>query len=129
MKTDLPYLRRANLKAWLETHATPAKERSYFSQLVVGTAPFGERAARRLEHDYGMGDHYLDTPQVPKNEKPEAAPVVDSMDLVWVTPREMRLLTSFRASTERGKVEVEVSARTSEKEKSLLRIAGNDQPK
>jgi hypothetical protein len=126
MKLDLIETRRANLKAWLETHPTPARERSYFSQLVVGTAPFGERAARRLERDYGMGDLYLDTPRDQKKQAAaESEP--ERMDLVWVNQREMKLLTQFRASSERGKAEIEVSGNTSEKERSPLRIAGNHQ--
>jgi hypothetical protein len=52
-------IRRANLRQWTEEHGIPSKEKSYFSQLLGG-ASFGERAARRIEADYGMGDRYLD---------------------------------------------------------------------
>jgi hypothetical protein len=55
-------IRRQNLRRWLEAHSTPAKERSYFSQLLAGKASFGEKAARRLEKDYAMGEGFLDTP-------------------------------------------------------------------
>ena len=48
------------------------------------------------------------------------------MDLVWVTPRELRILTQYRASSERGKEEMEVAADVSEKERSPLRSAGNN---
>jgi hypothetical protein len=132
MKMELTELRRANLKAWLETHPTPAAERSYFSQLVVGTAPFGERAARRLETDYNMGTLYLDTPREAEKApepRPEAEAKPERMDLVWVTQREMNLLTQFRASSERGKEEMEVAADVSEKERSPLRSVGNNQAK
>ena len=54
-------IRRANLQRWTRDHAVPPKERSYFSQLLGGGS-FGERAARRLEGDYGMGENYLDRP-------------------------------------------------------------------
>ena len=54
--------RRARLRQWLEGKSAPAKEKSYFSQLLGGNASFGERAARRLERDYGMGDGFLDRP-------------------------------------------------------------------
>ncbi|GAB5100524.1 hypothetical protein [Caballeronia sp. HLA56] len=54
--------RRARLKEWLGNHPTPPKEKSYFSQLVNGTASFGERAARRIERQYGMAEGYLDRP-------------------------------------------------------------------
>jgi len=46
---------------WLQTHSVPPKEKSLFSQLK-GTGSFGERVARRLESDYGMGAGYLDRP-------------------------------------------------------------------
>jgi phage repressor protein C with HTH and peptisase S24 domain len=53
-------IRRQNLKRWLETNPVPAKERSYFSQLVNSPISFGEKAARRIENDYGMEAGYLD---------------------------------------------------------------------
>jgi hypothetical protein len=130
MKMDIKELRRERLREWLRTHPTPAAERSFFSQLLAGTAPFGERAARRLEQTYDMGLHYLDTPL---EQTPAPAPVqapqdeaAERMDLVWVTPREMRILTQYRASSERGKEEMEVAADVSEKERSPLRSVGND---
>jgi hypothetical protein len=57
---DIQDIRRANLARWLETHSVPPKEKSLFSQLK-GTGSFGERVARRLEKDYGMGVGFLDT--------------------------------------------------------------------
>lgn len=54
--------RRARLKLWFEDRPIPEKEKSYFSQLMSGKASFGERAARRIERDYLMGDRYLDQP-------------------------------------------------------------------
>jgi len=56
---DIQETRRANLARWLETHSVPPAEKSLFSQLKGGSS-FGERVARRLERDYGMGDGYLD---------------------------------------------------------------------
>ncbi|MBC8730017.1 hypothetical protein [Paraburkholderia sp. UCT2] len=56
---DIQDVRRANLLKWTESHSVPPKEKSYFSQLLGG-ASFGERAARRLERDYGMGEGVLD---------------------------------------------------------------------
>jgi hypothetical protein len=56
-------IRRANLQRWIKAHAVPPRERSYFSQLLGG-ASFGERAARRLERDYEMGEGYLDRPSL-----------------------------------------------------------------
>jgi phage repressor protein C with HTH and peptisase S24 domain len=57
---DIQEIRRARLRQWLEGKTAPSKEKSYFSQLLGGTSSFGERAARRLERDYGMGEGYLD---------------------------------------------------------------------
>lgn len=56
---DIQDTRRANLARWLETHSVPPAEKSLFSQIKGGSS-FGERLARRLERDYGMGDGYLD---------------------------------------------------------------------
>jgi hypothetical protein len=57
-------IRRFNLKKWTESNPIPIKEKSFFSQLIAGTASFGEKAARRLEVEYNMGAGYLDTPTV-----------------------------------------------------------------
>lgn len=71
---DIQDIRRANLMRWLETHSTPAREKSLFSQLK-GTGSFGERVARRLEADYGMGVGFLDV-----------APLLDSSNTGQNTP-------------------------------------------
>lgn len=60
-------VRRARLREWFATRSLPEKEKSYLSQLMSGKASFGEKAARRLERDYGMGEGYLD------NEPPGSA--------------------------------------------------------
>lgn len=52
--------RMKNLKQWTDKHGVPAKEKSYFSQVLNGL-PIGERAARRIEEQYKMGNGYLDT--------------------------------------------------------------------
>lgn len=57
---DKQEVRRANLLTWTGKNTIPAKEKSYFSQLLNGTASFGERAARRIEKQYGMPDGWLD---------------------------------------------------------------------
>lgn len=65
--------RRANLRAWVQIHGTPSKEKSYFSQILSGTTPIGERAARRIERDYKMGEGYLDA--APEGDPgPQATP-------------------------------------------------------
>lgn len=53
-------IRRANLREWVKENSIPENEKSFFSQLLNGKAPFGEKAARRIEGQYGMGDLYLD---------------------------------------------------------------------
>jgi len=55
-------IRRQNLKIWFSNRSIPTAEKSYISQLMSATASFGEKAARRLEQTYGMGDGYLDRP-------------------------------------------------------------------
>ena len=59
---EIQDIRRLKLKLWFETRGIPKEEKSYISQLLSGKAPFRERAARRLEKDYGMGEYYLDSP-------------------------------------------------------------------
>ena len=52
--------RRLNLKNWLDGKALPKREKSYFSQLLTGAIPFGERAARRIEREYNLPVNFLD---------------------------------------------------------------------
>lgn len=59
---DMTSNRRARLRLWFSDRSVPANEKSYISQLMNGKAPFGEKAARRLENDYQMGSGYLDVP-------------------------------------------------------------------
>lgn len=58
---DMKKIRKEKLRAWVREHGTPLSEKSFFSQLLSPESSFGERAARRLEAQYGMGDRYLDT--------------------------------------------------------------------
>lgn len=58
---NIQEIRRENLRKWLSTRTAPQKEKSYFSQLLSGTASFGERSARRIEKDYDLGYGYLDS--------------------------------------------------------------------
>lgn len=60
-------IRRARLKEWFADRTLPEKEKSYMSQLLSGAASFGEKAARRIEGEYGMTDGYLDRPIEPIN--------------------------------------------------------------
>lgn len=60
MHVDIREIRRARLKEWFSRNPIPSDEKSYISQLLRGGSAFGERAARRLEQTYKMGDRYLD---------------------------------------------------------------------
>ena len=53
-------IRREKLKLWFSKKRLPSSEKSYLSQLINGKAAFGEKAARRIEKDYGMEEKYLD---------------------------------------------------------------------
>ncbi|NUX55951.1 hypothetical protein [Paraburkholderia youngii] len=70
---DIHEMRRAALQQWVNEHGVPPREKSYFSQLLSGTASFGERAARRLEQDYGMAPGCLEHPERPRPQQGEAA--------------------------------------------------------
>lgn len=77
--------RRENLARWLETHSVPPKEKSLFSQLK-GTGSFGERVARRLERDYGMGDGYLDGIVNSPNTGQKVPLTAEALNLIqWIT--------------------------------------------
>jgi hypothetical protein len=56
---DIIEIRRQNLRRWVAEHGTPPNEKSLFSQLKANGS-FGEKVARRLEEQYGMGAGYLD---------------------------------------------------------------------
>lgn len=58
--TDVTSTRRQKLRIWFSANPIPKEEKSYLSQLLSGKASFGERAARRLESEYGMPAGYLD---------------------------------------------------------------------
>lgn len=57
---DIKEIRRLRLKDWFSDKTLPEREKSYLSQLINGKGSFGERAARRIEADYGMPVGYLD---------------------------------------------------------------------
>ncbi len=79
---DIAEIRRSRLRTWFANRAIPPSEKSYLSQLMTGKASFGERAARRLERDYGMGYGFLD--QRPAEEPDQELKVsVDSADAVF----------------------------------------------
>lgn len=79
---DTQERRRAQLRKWIAGNSVPPKEKSYFSQLLSGTASFGERAARRIEDDYGMGRGYLDSAENAPAATPPESELADVAELV-----------------------------------------------
>ncbi|WP_368900378.1 hypothetical protein [Mixta calida] len=79
---NISELRRIRLKAWFASRVLPEKEKSYLSQLINGKASFGERAARRLERDYGMPEGYLDND--PDNPDPPNDTILSAEELQLV---------------------------------------------
>lgn len=71
---EITEIRRERLRRWFANKPVPPKEKSYISQLMGRSASFGERAARRLERDYGMGEKYLDQPL--SDSGPQLSPVL-----------------------------------------------------
>ncbi len=57
---DMKKIRQTKLAGWFKDKTLPSKEKSYISQLMSGKSSFGEKAARRLERDYGMPPGFLD---------------------------------------------------------------------
>ena len=74
-----PENRRIRLQEWLATATIPQGEKSFISQLINGKAPFGEKAATRLEKLLGMPDGYLDQTPGTKTLDQETAALVDIM--------------------------------------------------
>lgn len=90
-------IRRRRLKAWFADKALPEKEKSYLSQLINGKSSFGERAARRIEHDYNMPSGYLDV----DDDHPDKA----QNELV-LTADETKLIKFFRGFPDSAKREM-----------------------
>lgn len=111
MDTKIVALRRERLREWLQTHAVPPREKSYFSQLKT-TGSFGEKAARRLEEKYGMGHMYLDTPGVSGGvaaapaEKEVSVKIV-SQDATELVRTSMAMLARYWALDEVGRRDVD----------------------
>ncbi|EBZ7585874.1 hypothetical protein EHB58_09575 [Salmonella enterica subsp. enterica serovar Hull] len=68
---DEKEIRRRRLKEWFADGKYPEKDSSYISQVINGKS-IGEKAARRLERDYGMPEKFLDKPfDVPEDKSVE----------------------------------------------------------
>jgi hypothetical protein len=87
--------RIARLRQWFSDKSVPADEKSFISQLLSKKAPFGERAARRLERTYGMGEFYLDD----SSQTTEAAATTEGDPL----GEAVRLLSLFQRGDARAR--------------------------
>jgi hypothetical protein len=99
-------IRRARLREWFATRSIPPKEKSYISQLLKEGNPFGERAARRLENTYGMGEMFLDTVDAPDNQEPTSSNMNSHLYHAQAPDtllQAIRLLELFHRTDERGR--------------------------
>lgn len=90
--------RRSRLRDWFASRSLPEKEKSYLSQLINGKASFGEKAARRLERDYGMADGYLDSEGSAASESSKAE-AGSNVALVPMGTRRIPLVSYVQAGT------------------------------
>jgi hypothetical protein len=119
MDTEIIKTRRANLRRWVDQHGIPQDEKSYFSQLL-NSGSFGERAARRLEQAYRMGEHYLDRPLEGISSASASTPMRRMLPaggsvLMRVDEEELHLMTLYREADERGKKAIMDQAEVAEK--------------
>ncbi|MNX71339.1 Peptidase S24-like protein [compost metagenome] len=101
-------IRRANLRAWVQQNGTPSKEKSYFSQVLSGTAPIGERAARRLERDYRMGEGFLDAASGDAPQTPEAVPP-SPWPFLTIKEEDVRALAASQLSALEGAISLAIA--------------------
>lgn len=102
-------IRRANLRAWVQQNGAPSKEKSYFSQVLSGTAPIGERAARRLERDYRMGEGFLDTPQHGNTKPTPDIPPPSPWPFASIAEAEVRALPPSQLSALEGAIALAIA--------------------
>lgn len=102
-------IRRANLRAWVQQNGAPSKEKSYFSQVLSGTAPIGERAARRLERDYRMGEGFLDLPQQGDTKPTPEAPPHSPWPFSSIAEADVRALPANQLSALEGAIALAVA--------------------
>lgn len=93
----VPDNRRDRLKAWFSSRSIPEREKSYISQLINGKASFGEKAARRLERDYGMPELYLDSQEKLAINQVRAEYVQESVKVQC--DEEASILVAYRAKS------------------------------
>lgn len=75
-------IRRKQLKKWFK-NGMPVKDKSYFSQLINGKASFGEKAASRIEAEYGMPYGYLDDEEATPPASSDDWPFLSIKQELW----------------------------------------------
>jgi transcriptional regulator with XRE-family HTH domain len=91
---DIREIRRQRLKEWFSNKPLPKREVSYISQLINGKSSFGEKAATRIENDYGMPPGYLSQPLNDQDGPPS---------IEVSSAQEAKLLSLFREMPESEK--------------------------
>jgi hypothetical protein len=113
---DIQEIRRENLRKWVKENGTPQGEKSYFSQLLKGgETPFGEKAARRIEADYKMGDKYLDAPTASPARMSAVKDALQTQDEYNETDEIIELLTLFQQMDRRARGRLLDAARSAAK--------------
>jgi transcriptional regulator with XRE-family HTH domain len=103
---EIKEIRRARLRQWFTGKKLPEKEKSYLSQLLSGKASFGERAAGRLEREYGMDEGYLSKPLSADPLNPDAKIGHEPKAEQPLSQRQLALLGLFDGLTEGQQDEV-----------------------
>lgn len=126
---DIVEIRRARLRQWFERRSLPEKEKSYLSQLMTGKASFGERAARRLEADYAMGDGYLDVP--PEEHERTLDDFLNGPGAGYVSAREISELVALlgECTPEQRKNVISAARAAAQSSINSRDIAANDKAK
>ena len=125
---DIKETRRQRLSEWFSNRTLPEKEKSYLSQLINGKAPFGERAARRIERDYGMAVGFLDTPaqeRPPRNHDERHEELLDLFDSLAEWEKE-QLITNLRAQVSANDNELKARLKGKSKQELLQLIRDLD---
>lgn len=116
--------RRKRLKAWFLDRPIPAKEKSYVSQLLTGKASFGEKAARRLEKTYQMGEMWLDQVESEVSDGHLAATHIEKMatsgfkkpeNVLVLTKEQNRIISSLNDLSKEGLAAVLVAIESAKK--------------
>lgn len=128
---DVLEIRKARLRIAFPKGKLPAKEKNYFAQLMRGASTFGEKAARRIETEYGLPKFWLDQPLTEEESantehegttpgdgeegpRPTAA-VSQEMMMVQISVDEVNLVSLYRAASPMGKSLIMTTAKNTRK--------------